>query len=53
MGFNLCKYDDIQVIVDGDDQFIGQYVFQLINTQYQENSDIWQMNHIYKTNFYQ
>lgn len=35
MGFNLCKYDDIQVIIDGDDQVIGQYVFQLINAQYQ------------------
>lgn len=32
---NYCKDNDIVVLVDGDDELIGRYVFKLLNAVYQ------------------
>lgn len=45
-GFNFCKKDSIQVIVDGDDKLIGRQVFKFLNAQYQAN-DLWVMYTFY------
>ncbi len=34
---NYCHKEDIVVSVDGDDELIGQYAFQLINSAYYRN----------------
>lgn len=45
-GFNYCKNDSIQIIVDGDDKLIGRQVLKFLNAQYQAH-DIWSMYTVY------
>ncbi len=33
--FNFCKDEDVQMLVDGDDELIGRFAFQVINSKYQ------------------
>lgn len=35
--FKFCGLDEIQIILDGDDEFIGKQVLSLINSAYQKN----------------
>lgn len=48
--FNYCDEDDIQVLLDGDDELIGKNSFQLLNSAYQQNSDLWIVYSNYKNN---
>jgi hypothetical protein len=41
------------MIIDGDDQLIGQQVFNFVNTQYQDDPNLWFMHTIYKNTQYQ
>lgn len=50
--FTYCKENDIQIIMDGDDQLIGQNVFHFVNTRYQTDPTLWLMHSFYKTNSY-
>jgi hypothetical protein len=50
--FNFCKEDEIQMLLDGDDEFIGKYAFQVINSAYQQDPDLWVVYSNLKTNFY-
>ena len=34
--FNYCGYEDVQMLMDGDDEFIGKYAFQAMNSYYQD-----------------
>ena len=34
--FDFCKPEEVFVIVDGDDELIGRYVFKLISSFYQK-----------------
>lgn len=34
-GFNFCKEDDVQMLMDGDDELIGKYAFHVLNSGYQ------------------
>lgn len=49
---SYCKTDDIQLLLDGDDEFIGRYVLQLNNALYQQNRDLWLIYTTYISNFY-
>ncbi len=40
------------MLIDGDDQFIGKYAFQVINSAYQQKPDLWVVYSNYKTNYY-
>lgn len=35
--FNYCGEDDVQMLLDGDDELIGKYAFQVMNSIYQQN----------------
>jgi hypothetical protein len=35
--FNFCGEDDVQMLMDGDDEFIGKYAFQVMNAGYQQD----------------
>lgn len=48
--FNYCGADDVQMLLDGDDEFIGRYAFQVINSQYQKKKS-WLVYSNYKSNF--
>ncbi len=37
--YQYCNTNDIQMLIDGDDQVIGRYAFQLINQAYQTNNN--------------
>ena len=50
--FNYCKEDEIQMLMDGDDEFIGKYAFQVMNSAYQQNPDLWVAYSNYKTSSY-
>lgn len=50
--FNYCGEDDVQMLVDGDDQFIGRYAFNVMNSAYQQKEDLWVAYSNGKTNFY-
>lgn len=39
--FNYCGDGDVQLLVDGDDQLVGRYAFQVMNSAYQQNPNIW------------
>ena len=32
----LCKFGEIQYVVDGDDELVGRQVFKVINAMYQK-----------------
>lgn len=49
--FNYCHEDDIQLLVDGDDQIIGRYAFQVMNSVYQSEPGLWVVYSNYKTNY--
>lgn len=34
--YNYCGVDDVQMLMDGDDEFIGKYAFQVMNSFYQD-----------------
>lgn len=34
--FNFCHEDDVQMLIDGDDQFIGKHALQVMNSAYQK-----------------
>jgi hypothetical protein len=51
--FNFCNEDDLQVLIDGDDEIIGKYVFHVINAFYKNNPETWVAYSNYITNFYQ
>jgi hypothetical protein len=34
--YNYCGLDDVQMLMDGDDEFIGKYAFQVMNAYYQD-----------------
>lgn len=34
--YNYCHEDDVQMLMDGDDEFIGKYAFQIMNSAYQQ-----------------
>ena len=34
--YNYCGVDDVQMLIDGDDEFIGKYAFQVMNSFYQD-----------------
>ena len=51
--YNYCHQDDVQMLMDGDDQFIGKYAFQVMNSAYQQNKDLWMAYSNYKTNYYE
>ena len=36
--FNFCWHGDVQVVVDGDDELIGRYVFALVNAAYHQHN---------------
>lgn len=38
------------MLMDGDDELIGKYVFQTMNSLYQKNPDLWVVYSNYKTN---
>lgn len=50
--FTYCDQDDVQMLIDGDDEFIGRYAFQTMNAAYQSGQDIWIAYANYKTNLY-
>lgn len=50
--FNYCKQDDIQMLLDGDDELIGKYAFQVMNSIYQQNPQLWVVYSNYKANTY-
>jgi hypothetical protein len=50
--FNFCGEDDVQMLMDGDDEFVGKYAFHVMNAAYQQQQDIWVAYSNYKTNFY-
>lgn len=39
--------------MDGDDQLIGKYAFQVMNAAYQKNSNLWVVYSNYKNNYYE
>ncbi len=50
--FSYCHENDIQMLIDGDDEFIGRYAFQVMNSAYQQNKDIWIAYSNLKNNYY-
>lgn len=38
------------MLLDGDDELIGKYSFQLLNSAYQQNPDLWIVYSNYKNN---
>ena len=48
--FNYCHEDDVQLLIDGDDELIGKYAFQVMNSAYQKNPHLWVVYSNYKTN---
>ncbi len=50
--FNYCHENDIQVLIDGDDEFIGKHALQVINSAYQQNPNLWIVYSNCKTNYY-
>ena len=50
--FSYCKDGDIQMLLDGDDKFIGNWVFNLFNAFYHENPHIWLAYTTYMTTIY-
>ena len=45
--YDYCHEKEVMVIVDGDDELVGRYVFSLLNMKYQSRS-----NWIVYTNFF-
>lgn len=47
---NHCSEDDIVLDVDADDELVGNKVFQLVNTLYRRNKNVWAvyLNHFYR-----
>lgn len=50
--YNFCHEDDVQMLMDGDDEFIGKYAFQVMNSAYQQQPDLFVAYSNYKTNYY-
>lgn len=50
--FNWCGDEDVQVVIDGDDEIIGRYVFALINAAYHQHQQPWIVYTNFKTNLY-
>ena len=50
--FSYCKTGEIQVVLEGSERLIGNYVFDFFNAVYQRNQETWAAysNHI-STNF--
>lgn len=53
---NYCRDDDVQMLIDGDDEFIGRHAFQVMNSAYrgtkgEDNREVWIAYANYKTNF--
>jgi|688.fasta_scaffold786780_1 hypothetical protein len=48
--YNYCGADDIQVLLDGDDEIIGRYALQVINSHYHLNPNAWVVYSNYKDN---
>ena len=40
------------MLIDGDDEFIGKYAFQVMNSAYQQKRDVWIAYSNYKTNLF-
>lgn len=47
--YTYCKEDQIQVMIDGDDELIGRYALQVINSVYRSQQDVWIVYSNYKT----
>lgn len=41
------------MIIDGDDEIIGKHAFQVMNSAYQKDPNLWVVYSNYKTNYYQ
>lgn len=50
--YNYCGEDDVQMLMDGDDEFIGKYAFQVMNAAYVSHGDLWVAYSNYKTNYF-
>ena len=50
--FSYCRDGDIQMLLDGDDKFIGNWVFNLFNAFYHENPNVWLAYTTYMTTIY-
>jgi hypothetical protein len=42
----------VQLLVDGDDELIGKYALQVMNSHYQSNPEAWVVYSNYKDNFF-
>ena len=49
---SYCKEEEIQLLLDGDDELIGQQVLSMYNAIYQSNSDVWLAYSSYISNFF-
>lgn len=41
------------MLIDGDDEVIGRYAFQVLNAAYQNNPNLWVVYSTEKSNLYQ
>ena len=49
---SYCKEDEIQMMLDGDDRYIGNQVFKFFNAVYQNQRNLWVAYSTYISSFY-